>query len=97
MHVKFCKVGRSWSLKLADSWNQLQKCNFSFQVDNYFVAAGMNASGVSLAGGVGNYIAEWIIQGEPSINMWSCDIRRFVDMHNNKKFLRARVSETLGW
>ncbi len=67
-----------------------------FQVENYFVAAGMNSSGIAFGGGVGHYLSEWIINGEPSIDMWSHDIRRFVDMHNNKKFLRARVTETLG-
>jgi glycine/D-amino acid oxidase-like deaminating enzyme len=65
-------------------------------VDNYFVASGMNSSGIAAAGGVGKYLAEWIIEGETSIDFWSIDIRRFVDLHNNKKFLRDRVKETLG-
>lgn len=63
---------------------------------NYFVAAGMNSSGIAAAGGVGRYMAEWITKGEPSMDLWSLDVRRFVDLHNNKKFLRDRVKETLG-
>jgi len=67
-----------------------------FQVDNYFVAAGMNSSGIAAAGGMGKYLAELITTGEPSMDFWNIDIRRFVNLHNNKKFLRDRVKETLG-
>ena len=56
----------------------------------------MNSSGIAAAGGVGRYMAEWIIDGQPSIDLWSVDIRRFIDMHNNKKFLKDRVTEVLG-
>ena len=56
----------------------------------------MNSTGIACAGGVGKFMADWIVEGEPTMDLWSLDIRRFVDMHNNKKFLRARVSETLG-
>lgn len=62
---------------------------------NYYVAAGMNCAGVNLAGGVGEVMAEWVAVGEPnSINVWSCDVRRFVGLHNNRRFLKQRVSET---
>ena len=70
--------------------------NLFLQVQNYFVAAGMNSSGVQAAGGIGRYISEWITRGEPSKELWMYDIRRFVDLHNNKKFLRDRVKETVG-
>ncbi len=66
------------------------------QLSNYYVAAGMNSTGIALAGGVGKYLAEWIIQGDVNMDFWSVDIRRFVDLHNNKKFLKDRVRETLG-
>ncbi len=32
-----------------------------------------------LAGGIGWQLAEWIVEGEPSIDMWPCDSRRFGD------------------
>ncbi len=44
----------------------------------------------------GKYMAEWIMYGEPSIDLWSLDIRRFIAMHNNKKYLEDRVKEVLG-
>ena len=56
----------------------------------------MNSSGVTAAGGVGKYLAEWISDGQPSRDLWACDIKRFVDLHNSKKFLTERVTETLG-
>ncbi len=56
----------------------------------------MNSSGIAAAGGVGKYLAEWMVEGQPSIDLWSVDIRRFIDMHNNKKFLKDRVTEVLG-
>jgi len=67
-----------------------------WQVDHYFIAAGMNGTGASAAGGVGKYLTEWIVHGEPSVSLWMFDVRRFVDLHNNKKFLRDRVTETFG-
>ena len=60
------------------------------------MAAGMNSRGVCSAPGIGKYMAEWIVHGEPSVNLWNFDVRRFVDMHNNLKFLQDRVSESLG-
>ena len=66
------------------------------QISNYFIAAGMNSAGVVGAGAVGKHIAEWIIDGEPSVNLWPYDVRRFVRLHNNRKFLRDRVPEALG-
>ncbi|KAK2189458.1 hypothetical protein NP493_106g05056 [Ridgeia piscesae] len=66
------------------------------EVGNYYVAAGMNATGVMAAGGVGKAMAEWIVNGETDMFLWSQDVRRFAELHNNKKFLRARVKETTG-
>ena len=68
----------------------------SAEVDGYFVAAGMNANAVSLVGGAGRYTAELIAFGETEVQLWPVDIRRFVKLHNNRKFLRDRVKETVG-
>ena len=65
-------------------------------MDNYYIAAGMNSAGVVNAGGIGKLLSEWIVHGEPSLDMWMMDARRFVPLHNNRKFLRDRVKETLG-
>ncbi|KAJ8041737.1 Pyruvate dehydrogenase phosphatase regulatory subunit, mitochondrial [Holothuria leucospilota] len=66
------------------------------EVDNYFVMAGFNSAGIAASGGAGKLLAEWIHEGRPSINTWPVDVRRFSKYHNNKKFLRDRVSEIEG-
>ena len=43
---------------------------------NYWVAVGVMA-GFCQAGGVGLCLAEWMIEGEPSIDVWAMDIARF--------------------
>ena len=45
---------------------------------NYWVAVGVMA-GFCQGGGVGKCIAEWIIDGEPSIDIWAMDVARFGD------------------
>ena len=45
---------------------------------NYWVAVGVMV-GFSQGGGVGKCIAEWIIDGEPSIDVWAMDVARFGD------------------
>ena len=61
-----------------------------------FVMAGFNSVGIASAGGAGKYLAEWIVNTEPSIDLWSVDIRRFGRAMNNRAFLRERVTEVLG-
>jgi len=45
-------------------------------VKNYWVAVGVMA-GFCQAGGVGRSLSEWMIEGEPSIDVWAMDIARF--------------------
>jgi 4-methylaminobutanoate oxidase (formaldehyde-forming) len=61
-----------------------------------FVAAGFNSAGIANAGGAGRLLAEWIVGGEPSVDLWDVDIRRFAGFHGNRAHLRERTVETLG-
>ena len=45
---------------------------------NYWCAVGVMA-GFCQGGGVGRTIAEWMIEGEPSIDVWAMDVARFGD------------------
>ncbi len=65
-------------------------------IDGLFVLAGFNSVGIASAGGAGKYAAEWLEQGSPTLDLWSVDIRRFLPFHNDRAFLRERVTETLG-
>jgi glycine cleavage system aminomethyltransferase T/glycine/D-amino acid oxidase-like deaminating enzyme len=66
------------------------------ELDNYFVLAGFNSSGVAFAGGAGLALAQWIVAGEPNLDLSPVDIRRFVPMQGNKRWLRGRVQEIVG-
>jgi 4-methylaminobutanoate oxidase (formaldehyde-forming) len=65
-------------------------------VERLFVAAGFNSVGIASAGGAGKYLAEWMMDGQPTIDLWAVDIRRFAPWSNNLAFLRDRVTEVLG-
>jgi dimethylglycine dehydrogenase len=47
-------------------------------IKNYWTAVGVMA-GFCQAGGVGKTLAEWMIDGEPSVDVWAMDIARFGD------------------
>mgnify|MGYP002629168792 CR=1 FL=1 len=64
-------------------------------VDNFFSATGISI-GIAGGGGVGEIVAEWIVDGEPSMDLWPFDIRRFNDHHNTKEFLYPRTVESYG-
>lgn len=50
----------------------------AFGRKNLWLAEG-NPFGITLAGGIGWQMAEWILEGAPSIDMACCDSRRFGD------------------
>ena len=66
------------------------------EVANYFVCAGFNSAGIANAGGAGRLLAEWLVGGEPSQDLWDVDIRRLAPFMSNRLYLRERVVETLG-
>jgi 4-methylaminobutanoate oxidase (formaldehyde-forming) len=66
------------------------------EVENFYVAAGFNAHGIAAGGGAGKMMAEWIIHGEPSLDLWAVDIRRFGPHHRSLKYVVERTSELYG-
>ena len=66
------------------------------QFQNCFIAAGMNSIGLQSAGGIGKVISEWMRDGKPPADLWEVDVRRNMPFQRNRKYLRERVSETLG-
>jgi 4-methylaminobutanoate oxidase (formaldehyde-forming) len=66
------------------------------QLSGFFVGAGFNSMGIASSGGAGMALAEWIVAGEPTLDLWPVDIRRFAAFHGNDRWLRDRVAETLG-
>jgi glycine cleavage system aminomethyltransferase T/glycine/D-amino acid oxidase-like deaminating enzyme len=68
----------------------------SAELANCFVAAGLNSIGLQSAGGIGKVVAEWIRDGHAPVDLWEVDVRRNIPFQINRKYLRARVSESLG-
>lgn len=66
------------------------------EVGGYWVAAGYNSVGIAGSGGAGMALAHWITEGEPPFDLWEVDIRRAQPFQRNRRYLRERVSETLG-
>ena len=66
------------------------------QLRGFFVGAGFNSMGIASSGGAGMALAEWIVAGQPTMDLWPVDIRRFASFHGNDAWLRDRVAETLG-
>lgn len=65
------------------------------EVRGFFVAAGFNAHGIAGAGGIGRIMAEWIVDGEPSMDVWEMDIRRFGDHYRSRRYALERTQESL--
>jgi heterotetrameric sarcosine oxidase gamma subunit len=63
---------------------------------SYFVAAGFNSIGIASAAGAGQALAEWIVGGEPAMDLWDVDIRRFMPFQGNATYLRERTREVVG-
>jgi glycine cleavage system aminomethyltransferase T/glycine/D-amino acid oxidase-like deaminating enzyme len=58
-------------------------------LDNLFHCCGFSA-GIAAAGGAGQAMASWIIDGDPGMDLWPFDVRRFGPSHNVPAYLRAR-------
>jgi len=46
-------------------------------------------------GGVGKMIAEWIIEGEPGLDLWRLDIRRLGAIMEVQKYVIDRAIESM--
>ena len=65
-------------------------------VRNLYVAAGFNSQGILSSAGVGKAMSEWIVAGEPTMDLSELDIARFHNFEINERFLHDRISESLG-
>jgi 4-methylaminobutanoate oxidase (formaldehyde-forming) len=63
------------------------------EVRGFFVAAGFCAHGIAGAGGIGRQVASWIVEGEPELDLWKMDIRRFGSQYRSQAYALARTTE----
>lgn len=66
------------------------------ELGNYWVAAGYNSVGIVSSGGAGMALARWMTDGAPPFDLWEVDIRRAQPFQKNRRYLKERVTETLG-
>jgi 4-methylaminobutanoate oxidase (formaldehyde-forming) len=66
------------------------------ELGGYWVAAGYNSIGIVSSGGAGMALAQWMNDGEAPFDLWEVDIRRAQPFQKNRRYLKERVSETLG-
>ncbi len=62
---------------------------------NFFVACGFTA-GIAASGGAGEAMANWILEGDPGMDLWPFDLRRFGPYHANTRALQERAVEAYG-
>jgi glycine cleavage system T protein len=62
-------------------------------VRGFWVAAGFCAHGLAGAGGMGRLVAEWILDGVPSLDVWEMDSRRFGTAYRTREYTLARTVE----
>jgi len=63
----------------------------AWDVDNFWLSEG-HSFGITAAGGAGWQLAEWIVDGEPTIDMLGVEPRRF-GSYVNKDYLIAKTEE----
>lgn len=71
----------------------------SYELRNYFVAAGLNSIGILTGGGIGNIVARWIQRdglAPGDVDCTGINMHRFQRYQSNPDYRKARVSEALG-
>ena len=63
------------------------------EVRGFWLAAGFCAHGIAGAGGIGRQVASWIVDGEPELDLWKMDIRRFGAAYRSGAYTLARSIE----
>ncbi len=66
------------------------------EVDNLFVAAGLNSLGILLGGGVGAVVAQWVVDGVPPVDVTHYGVERALPHETTRRFRAERTVEQLG-
>jgi dimethylglycine dehydrogenase len=62
------------------------------ELKNYFCCCGI-IPGFSQSGGLGKLSAEWIVEGEPTLDLFAWDLARFGLWANSATFIKGRVKD----
>lgn len=61
----------------------------------FFIAAGMNSTGMMSSAGIGKAMAEWIVGDEAPMDLWEVDIARFDRASASLQYLAQRMDEAV--
>jgi dimethylglycine dehydrogenase len=91
----FAEAGIKTVVNGPDAYTPDGRCLMGWvpEARDMFVLAGFSIFGIVFAGGAGAYATEWIVDGQPSDNMWELDVRRFGPYANSTSYLVARAVE----
>jgi len=67
------------------------------ELKGYFVAAGLNSVGVLTGGGLGRVLANWIVTGNPDVDVTGFNIDRLHAYQANPDYRRQRTVESSAW
>jgi 4-methylaminobutanoate oxidase (formaldehyde-forming) len=65
------------------------------ELDNFYLACGFTA-GIAASGGAGEALAHWIVEGDPGMDLWQFDVRRFGPVQAQGRYLETRAIEVYG-
>ncbi|KAI6230088.1 hypothetical protein M3Y99_01099500 [Aphelenchoides fujianensis] len=67
----------------------------SDRIHGYFVANGLNGQGLAMAGGLGEVLAQWVLEGASSLkpDISKFDLQRYSRQHTNPQYLYERAPE----
>ena len=66
------------------------------ELKNFFVGAGFNSQGILSSPGIGRALAEWIVEGQATMDLSEIDVARFHPFQANRRYLHDRTRESLG-
>ena len=66
------------------------------ELDNFWVAAGLNSLGILLGGGVGSVVASWLVDGVAPVDVAHYTVERALPHEVSRRFRAERTTEQLG-
>jgi 4-methylaminobutanoate oxidase (formaldehyde-forming) len=66
------------------------------ELRGFFAACGLNSLGILLSGGAGSLVAQWIVDGEPPMDVTAISLDRTMPFMGTRRFRDERTVELLG-
>ncbi|WP_293573562.1 FAD-dependent oxidoreductase [Phaeobacter sp.] len=66
------------------------------ELQNLFVATGLNSVGIMSSAGVGDALADWLLCGEAPSDLWDIDILRCDPLQSDRAFMEDKMREAVG-